>query len=157
MKGVVPSKAVQHDRTIAGLATVALLKANFDEGSDHIAMFLPFVLDAVAALRKDDFDVADVKDLVFTRHHLSIPDATLRTLLHRAAKRGLVRRLFGRYSRNKEALKGADITPARERAEREQGQLAAALRVFAAARSRPIASNEEALALLLAFLADNEI
>jgi hypothetical protein len=156
-KGAIASKTVSHDRTITGLATVALLKANFDEGSDHIAMFLPFVLDAVAALHRDDFEVIDVRDLVFARHHLSIPDATLRTLLHRAAKRGIVRRAHGRYSRNREALKDADITPARQRAEREQVQLAAALRVFAAAKSRPIASNEEALALLLAFLADNEI
>src|SRR2546425_332237 len=74
MNRAVSSRAVTHRRAVTGLATVALLKANFDEGSDHIAMFLPFVLDAVAA-----------------------------------------------------------------------------------ARSRPIASNEEALTLLLGFLADNEI
>ena len=157
MNRAVSSRAVTHRRAVTGLATVALLKANFDEGSDHIAMFLPFVLDAVAALGSDDFDVSDVRNLVFTRHRLSIPDATLRTLLQRAAKRVIVRREYRRYFRNREALSDADITPARERVEREQGQLAAALRVFAAARSRPIASNEEALTLLLGFLADNEI
>lgn len=152
-----PTKAPPRRRAITGLATVALLKANYDEGRDHIAMFMPFVLDAVASLPSDDFDVANVRDAVFTRHRLSIPDATLRTLLNRAASKGAVKREYGRYFRKRDALKEADLTPARDRVEREQGQVAAALRLFAAARRRPIDSNEEALSLLLCFLADNEI
>jgi hypothetical protein len=153
----VPSKAPTHRRAITGLATVALLKTNYDEGRDHISMFMPFVLDAVASLERDDFDVEDVRNVLFARHRLSVPDATLRTLLQRAVKQGAVKREFRRYFRQPGALHHADITSARDRVEGEHGQLAGALRAFAEGKGRAIADDEEALALLLGFLADNEI
>src|SRR5438445_6984454 len=155
-RGVSSQTSPRH-RATTGLATVALLKANYDEGRDHISMFMPFVLDAVASLLRDDFDVTDVRTVLFARHRLSVPDATLRTLLQRAAQHGAVKRDFRRYFRNRGALQNADITPARERVESEHGQLAAAVREFARHKGRAIDDNEAALSLLLGFLADNEI
>src|SRR2546422_10833650 len=153
----VQSKAPTHRRAITGLATVALLKTNYDEGRDHISMFMPFVLDAVASLDRDDFDVEDVRNILFARHRLSVPDATLRTLLQRAVHQRAVKREFRRYFRQPGALHHADITSARARVESEHGRLAGELRTFAEAKGRAIADDEAALALLLGFLADNEI
>jgi hypothetical protein len=134
-----------------------MLKANYDAGRDHITMFMPFLLDAVASLSSDDFDVQTIQAAVYSRHHLSVPDGTLRTLLQRAAGRGAVKREHGRYFRNRGKLQQADLTEARRRVEAEQALLAVAFRTFAASRSRPIADDEEAFALLFGFLADNEI
>ena len=33
--------------TAKGLATIALLKTNYDQKQDHIGMFIPFVLDSI--------------------------------------------------------------------------------------------------------------
>ena len=68
-----------------GLATIALLKANFDEGNDHIGMWQPFVLDAVVSLDNDDFQVEEVQEAIVSRHGLKVPIVILRTLLKRTS------------------------------------------------------------------------
>ena len=60
-----------------GLATLALLKSNFDERRDHIAMFMPFVLDTIARLDADDFNVHDLAKQIAERHGLRIPTQSL--------------------------------------------------------------------------------
>ncbi len=47
-----------------GLATLALLKANYDAGKDHIEMFVPFILDAISIHPSGDFAAEDIKSLV---------------------------------------------------------------------------------------------
>ena len=85
-----------------GLATLALLKTNFDKGNDHIGMFQPFLLDAISSLDKDDFQAEEIKDAMLYRHGLAVPIHTLRMLLKRTCKRGLVRREYGRYFRKRD-------------------------------------------------------
>ena len=75
------TKARAHVR---GLATVALLKVNYDAGRDHIDMFLPFALDAVKSLDEDAFEVGQARVAIRNRFRLTIPDHTLSTVLSRA-------------------------------------------------------------------------
>ena len=82
-----------------GLATIALLKTNFDEGHDHIQMFQPFLIDVISDPPKDDFEIAEVQAALNSRHGLKVPVNTLQVLLKRATKRRLLTRQWGRYFR----------------------------------------------------------
>jgi hypothetical protein len=135
-----------------GLATVALLKANFDAGKDHIEMFQPFVLDCIAQIPREDFSVDDLKDAMRARHSLAIPADTLRVLLGRLVRKKVVRREAGRYVRTSIADAQADLASARASVESHQRVLAEALLEFGASRGLRLGSVEDALALILQFL-----
>ena len=51
----VPKRGGSAGRVAQGLATLALLKVNFDQGHDHIEMFMPFVRDCIGSLSTDEF------------------------------------------------------------------------------------------------------
>lgn len=99
----------QRERTTTGLATVAMLKVNFDNGLDHIAMFEPFVLDAIRDATSGDFSADDIRATIIARHELRIPINTLTTLLKRSVRTGLVRREGGRYFRTEATVEVAQI------------------------------------------------
>ena len=139
-----------------GLATLALLKANFDEGHDHIGMFQPFLIDAISNLDKDDFKVEQIKDAMLSRHGLAVPIHTLRTLLVRTSKGGLVRREYRRYFRVHE-FPPSNIPEAKAKIEAEHSHLTAELRNYLADHHQPLETDEDALALLLEFLKRNHI
>lgn len=84
---------------LRGLATVAFLKASYDEGRDHIANFLPIVLDAAQSRTDEDFGIEELQVEIRDTFGLLIPATTLRTLLSRATKKGALRREGGRYFR----------------------------------------------------------
>src|SRR4051794_34372441 len=75
-----------------GLATVAMLKVNFDLRRDHIGMFEPMLLDTVANLPTQDFSTDEIRSAISARHELLLPADTVRTLLGRITKRGFLRR-----------------------------------------------------------------
>ena len=139
-----------------GLATVALLKTNFDNGHNHLGMFQPFLLDAISSLAKDDFQVDEIRDAMSSRHGLVVPSQTLRTLLRRTSKSGLVRRECGRYFR-KQDFPQSDLREATAQIQSEHSRIARALRDYLAAHHQSPATDEEALALLLKFLERNHV
>jgi len=145
------SSQQQHHAATKGLATVAMLKVNFDAGRDHIAMFQPFVLDAVAHL-DDDLGVKDVRRKVLERHELAVPLNTLQTILGRVAKAGYLRREGGRYFRTEKPLEISDVQKERTRVEKRQTLLARRLRQAADDRGVKVDSDEDALAMILRFL-----
>ena len=138
-----------------GLATLALLKTNFDKGNDHIGMFQPFLIDAIGGLGKDEFQVEEIKDAILSRHGLVVPSQTLRILLKRTSKRGFVRREYGSYFRA-HGFPQSKIPEATAKIEAEHFHLASELRNYLAAR-QPLETDEDALALLLEFLERNHI
>jgi len=140
-----------------GLATLALLKANFDLRKDHIGMFMPFVIDAIANLGASDFDGTDVRDEIRKRHGLLIPPHTLSVLLHRAVKKSGVTREGGRYFRSSEFSIDVDIAEKRQALEADQRKVATALAKFAEEAGLPGLSEQDALALIFKFLADNHV
>ena len=139
-----------------GLATLALLKANFDEGHDHIGMFQPFLLDAISSLDKDDFRVEEIIEAMWSRHGLVAPSHTLHTLLKRTCRQRLVRRQYGRYFRIRD-FPESSILEATARIEREHSQLAAELRNYLADHGQTLDTNGDALVLLLRFLERNHV
>jgi hypothetical protein len=137
-----------------GLATVALLKANFDAGKDHLEMFQPFVRDCVPHLERDDFAVDELRAAVLERHSLAIPIDTLRTLLARLGRerKPLVKREAGRYFRLRPDSGVPDLAQARAAVESRQQVVAQALLDFAESKGLHLRSAEDALALILQFL-----
>jgi hypothetical protein len=136
---------------VHGLATVAMLKVNYDADKDHIAMFEPFVRDAVAALPQDDMDAEEVNAEVLARHELKLPASMTRTLLQRMTRQGFLRREGGRYFRER-GIDSEDVLQSRQEAESRQRRLAAALIESAAERDVEIEDDEEALGLIMGFM-----
>jgi hypothetical protein len=142
---------------IRGLATVALLKMNFDAGQDHISMFEPFVLDALAQLDADGVSADDVRSAVEERNQLALPVNTVRTVLGRAVKRGFQRREGGRYFRTDKRPSLPDLRLERRRVEERQRRLADVLREASAERGLHVAGTEEALDMILDFLDQHHV
>ena len=142
---------------VRGLATIALLKVNFDAGQDHIDMFLPFALDAVRSLDEDAFQLVQARVAIAKRFRLTIPDHTLGTILSRAVKRGYCRRSAGHYVRELDRFRNTDLAEQIQSVEREHWSLAKRLREFSADTRAEVASDEEALQVLLTFLNDKHV
>lgn len=140
-----------------GLTTVALLKAQFDSSKDYLELFMPFVEDAIAQLRRDDFDVGQIRDLVVSRHGLSIPLETLQTLLKRAGKRDLVHREGGKYFRDPSRVGTPTIAKDRKAVEREIHALATAFVTYSGDQGHRLLSEEDAMAYLFGFLSENQV
>ena len=142
---------------VRGLATIALLKVNYDAGRDHIDMFIPFALDAMRSLDTDSFGIGQVKKVITKRFQLTIPDHTLSTVLSRACKQGYCRRSAGLYERQLDTSPIVDLTEQIKSVEREHKLLASRLRQFAADTRVPIASDDDGLQVLLAFVDDKHV
>ena len=139
-----------------GLVTVALLKAQFDQGRDYIGMFLPFVLDAVRHMNVTNADAEMIKMAIVDRHGFAIPIPTLRTLLKRARRHGIARQ-GGRYFFSKSDLPDAGIERRAGALEGEHHALAQAFIKFAKSEGHTLETIDSALALLFTFVAQNEV
>ena len=140
-----------------GLATIALLKVNYDAGHDYIGMFSPFVLDALPVFDKNGFSIQEVRDEVIERSDLALPVGALRVLLSRMIHRRTLRREGGRYFLI-EALPQAPGLPAeRRRVEERQQRLAAQLSEYAMQRDLNLPTTEDALAAILGFIERNHV
>ena len=143
---------------VKGLATLALLKANFDLGLDQIEIFLPLVLDCVASLPTEDFGIEQIQSLLLERYSFKIPTPIIKVLLNRAKHKGLVRRVGGRYFRLAE-ISDQIAAIADRKAEIEEGHniIAAELVSFGQRIGISIESHEEALTLIFRYFAQNKI
>lgn len=143
-----------------GLATLALLKARFDEGKDHLGLFEPFVADAVIAMTAEHFVATDIAEVLLSRSGLTVPADTVNTLLSRLARRGFLRRTGGRYFRTdttSRALDGVEFERAVADSTAAQLHLGSALREYAAANGYTIGTDADALAAICAVIADNKV
>jgi len=139
------------------LVTLALLKANFDAGRDHIQMFEPFLLDTAAHLPSEDFTAEVIQQALKERHGLNVPHGTLTTLLARGVKRRFFERKFGRYFKLESARPTPDIAALRNRIIREHIQLASSFKNYALTRKVTLPDDDRALALILGFIAEYQI
>ena len=140
-----------------GLATIAYLKARFDAGMDHLEMLEPFVEEAIATIDRDDIGLNEVVNQVRTSARLTIPAETTKTLLQRAAKKGLLRRRGGRYFRTESVSKIESLKLRRDELSSAHRALAKGLREFAKDRGQHLASDDDALTILVEFLDASQI
>ena len=144
-------------RARRGLATIAFLKAQFDEGRNHLDMFQPFVEDAIQNYSSDEIDIPGVQSAIRESAGLKIPGDILKLLLRRATKRGLLTRVGGRFLRTSNCATDSELATRIQGLELALTDLAKRLRNFAASRSAEIESDDDALAALTSFLDANHI
>lgn len=141
-----------------GLVTVAFLKARLDEGSDHLGIFLPLVLNAVERLSRASFTTAEVQESLAATHKVAMPQETVTTLLKRATRGRYLLREAGRYRLNPgRPLPASDVISQKEAIELGQRKLGEALRRHAAKRGLELTSIEAALEALFGFLEQEQV
>ena len=131
MTATVINSASSRARLHRAIATLAIIKVNWDERRDYIANFVPLVGAALREAQEDEVSLGDVQERIHTVFGLLIPQGTLRTLLGRMAREGIVVRSHGVFRRVISALGGFDIAPARENAMRQHEALVDKLVDFA--------------------------
>jgi hypothetical protein len=134
------------------IASLAILKVNWDAGGDYIENFVPFVAECLRTAAQPEVSWADLQRAVTEDFGLSIPQGALSTILRRAARRGYVQRTQGIWRRNDQALAKVGLTRARDDAVRKYEGLIAKLTGFCRERFGVEWSPEEAGAALLAYL-----
>lgn len=139
------------------LATVAFLKARFDEHADHLGMFMPLVTDAVAAMRGQSFVASEIQNAMADRDGLTMPQHAVATLLKRLERGGMVSREFGRYKATDQLKIAIDVPMEQARIEGAQAQVGAALRGHARSRGLEIESDERALELVIEFVEEQHV
>ena len=140
-----------------GLVTVAFLKAQLDEGNDHLGIFMPLLLDTAAQAPTRIFTTIDIQDALAARHKLVMPEQTLSTLLKRATRRRFLQRDSGRYRLGPAFPTVPDVAEEKRRIEASQRHLADALRDHATRRGLSLQSSDAALELLFRFLEDEQV
>ena len=119
-----------------GLATIAFLKARFDAGMDHLGMFQPFVEDAIRMAGSDEIELSLVQRLVRETTGLSIPADVIKSLLRRAAKKGLLTRGGGRYFRSQPLQENTELSDRRNGPRELDSAVSGIFLGFQAAKSR---------------------
>jgi len=136
-----------------GLVTIAFLKASFDEGNDHLEIFMPLVLDVLKRLPAHTFATSDVQDALAVDHRVAMPQQVVSTLLKRATHKKYLIREAGRYRRNpSHDLPSSDVVSRKFKIEEGQRALAEALWRHAKKHGFEIESAEAALDLFFRFL-----
>lgn len=143
-------------RTVRGLATIALLKALYDTGRDHIDMFVPFVKDAIPRMAGPTFTPTELKLAITTQHGLAIPEHTIETILSRLTRKKLVEKEHGAYRATNLTSSSSAILSRRAHAEQVMMTLASRLQHYAREAGLPVTTNDQAINLLLTFLGANQ-
>ena len=143
--------------TRRGLATIAFLKARFDEGRDQLDLFQPLVVEEIRRYRKDDIDLPGFRAAVRASTGVLIPTEYLRTLLLRAEKNKMVTRKAGRFWRKQDIGEVPGLARRMEELARIYLRLATRLREFAGVRNIEFGSDDDALSALMRFLDANHI
>jgi hypothetical protein len=149
-----PNNVVSTSHSLAkGLATLALLKANFDSGIDHLDMLLPFVVDCIICHPANDFSAEDIRTSLLNRYGLRIPSTSMQVVLTRATRRNLITRQGGRYFREQLTRSTTpDILKRSTEIQAEHLILAKALINYASQQSLVITTEEDALAMIFEFI-----
>lgn len=134
------------------IATLAILKVNWDRGADYIENFVPFVAECLRTAPADAVALAEVRDSVLQRFGIRIPLGALKTILGRAAGHGYVRRVADVYTRVPSRLASLDFAPASESARRQHTALVKKLVSYTADHLPSPWSEDESEAALLAHL-----
>lgn len=133
--------------SLKGIATLAILKVNWDERRDYIGNFVPLVAHCLRESGAKAASVPELQESVLTTFGLRIPQGALQTILHRAAREGLVSRSHSIYQPT-ERLTEVNLNPARDSVLRQHHHLVQRLIEFAADNGRDWSEEKAEQALL---------
>lgn len=141
---------------VSGLTTVALLKANYDEGMDYLEMFLPFVLHTICEKIQDVVEIDQVQQQIYDTFEIKIPKRAIKTLLNKAKRAGAVNREGGKFLKNNDYQFDNDINHKRKKIDRQLHSIGTALTEYLNENNFTVESIDEALGILFKFLSIQE-
>ncbi len=136
------------------LASLAIIKVNFDEHQSFVENFAPFVRHCLFHAQTDVVSTPEIKDGIAGDFGLDLPHAIVKTLLKHEERRGTVKLAHGIYQINREALADADLSPRRAEALRQLRALVDAVSAFARSEFDREWDKDYATALLMTYLED---
>lgn len=138
--------------TERSIATMAIVKVNFDHHHSFVGNFAPFVRHCLATSHSDAVSTIELQRCISDEFGLTLPQAVLKTLLRRAERDGHVHREQGTYHLDRDALNGCDLSSERAAALRKQNALVTAVADYASTKFRRKWSDQTARELLLGYL-----
>jgi hypothetical protein len=139
------------------LTSLAILKVNWDRGSDYIENFVPFVAECLRAAPHPEVSLPDLQEAVLSRFGLKIPQGALKTIIGRAVKRGYANPTHGIYRRDADALASLDLSTLTSSAGRRHEALVHRLLEFCEMRHGVRWSQQEAETALLCYLNERSL
>jgi hypothetical protein len=115
--------AITPQQRDSALASLAILKVNFDRDQDYISNFVPFVAEVLRRHAPQAVALADVQAGVEDGFGLCIPQGALNTILRRMARRKLVTISLGTYRPDLDALGESEFPQLRETVAKQERML----------------------------------
>ncbi len=128
-----------------------MLKVNIDQGGDYFDYLRPFILQVLCDHKPNPVTGAAVRDHIRNDFGLEIPERAVQMVLKRLSRQHPLTRDHGMY-RITGDLPNPSIATEKADAERHIRAVVAGLKDFAIQTTRPVASNEEAVQAICAFL-----
>lgn len=136
------------------LATLRILKANWNAGRSWLDNFLPFVAECLRTSPSPSVTLTDVREAMLDNFGMRVPTHVLGTILNRAAKAGLVVKGDRRYTVQAAALSKWALPAGRNDLLRCHAALIDQLVAFASERFGRQLTVEEVEAALDAYVSD---
>lgn len=138
------------------LTSLAMLKVNVDQGRDYLDYLRPFILQVLCDHKPNPVTDAAVRDHIRDDFGLEIPERAVQMVLKRLSRQHPLTREHGVY-RIIGDLPNPGIAVAKADADRHIRAVVAGFKEFSKDTARPIASDDEAVQAICAFLAEFNI
>ena len=138
------------------LTSLAMLKVNIDQGRDYLDYISPFILHVLVEHSPDPITDQVVSEYIRQQFGLQIPARTVQIVLKRISRRYSLKRDLGVYRITGE-LPNPQLAIKQSEAELHITAVCEGLRRFSQDTIRPISSQEDAVAAMLAFLSEFDV
>lgn len=106
-------------KKVSGITTIALLKANYDDGMDYLEMFMPFVLNVICDDDSEIIEINSVQRKVKESFEIKIPQEVIKKLINKAKRKGAIKREGGKYFKITDYKFDTDIKKKRKNIDRQ--------------------------------------
>jgi hypothetical protein len=134
------------------IASLAILKVNWDQGCDYIENFVPFAAECLRGAGDAQRSLSEIRSGISEEFGLTIPRGALETIMRRVVRKGYARRQAKMYYPNAEALATLDVSRMRADVLRQLGALVGKLVRFIASHYQVRWSQDDGEGALLAYL-----
>jgi hypothetical protein len=139
------------------IASLAMLKVNSDQGHDYIDGFVPFAAECLRQGADARVSLEELDTCFSAEYGLSVPLPALKTILHRAARDGLLQIDFGTYVRTDALTPDSEFKSARSDALRQHRALIDRLKTFAKDRHQVDWTDEQTQSVLFSHVQDHAV
>lgn len=135
----------------SSIASLAILKVNWDKGHDYVDNFVPFALEAIGHSDTTPITVGNVQQYIKAHFGLQIPQGAINTLLKRVSVKGFIKKEARVFVRTDKEIE-TDISSILADALRQQRALFTNLAAFANRDGKNNWSEDDAGNALLGYL-----